>query len=266
MKLATFLPVRSAYHVQATVGRENVLHSRSWVELESLLAKQRVTAVLVDPAVDSVSSTNEALRFLREYPSIPFLAYVSLNARTFSSVARLSKHGLADAVLHPADEQALLGAIEKASANSLVREFVGAFEASLGKLPPQLVSAIRDLFERPHRYELGTDIALQAGTAPAKVRLSMKAAKLGPAQKFVILAKLLRGYSYLRNSELTVQIVCRKLGYSDRRVFGMHTQAVFACSPSQLRGVADQGEIVKALLEWLYKPSQRNAFVMPRLS
>lgn len=266
MKLATFLPAPSAEHVQRTVGRESILHSHSWGELDSLLAKQPITAVLVDPGVDGVGNTNTALKFLRKYSSTPFIAYVSLNGMSFGSVAKLSKYGLAGAILHPADEQALLNAVEKVSPNSLVREFVGTFEASLGKLPPPLVSAIRDLFERPQRYQLATDIALEAGTTPAKVSRSMKSAELGPAHKLVILAKLLRGYSYLANSELTVEEVCRKLGYSDRRGLGTHTQAVFSCSPSRLRHFTDQGEIVRDLLEWYYKPSQRRAFVKLRSS
>lgn len=264
MKLATFLPVSSADHVQTTVGRESVLHSRSWGELESLLARQSITAVLVDPAADGVGDTNTVLKFLKKHLSVPFLAYVALKADTFARVAKLSKHGLAGAILHPADERTLLNAVEKVSANSLAREFVGPFEASLGKLPPPVVEAIRDLFEQPQRYQFATDIALESGTTPAKVNRHMKSAELGSAQKLLILAKLLRGYSYLRNSELTVEGVSRKLGYSDRRAFGTHTQDVFGCSPSRLRDVADRGEIVKASLEWFYKPSQRHTFVKSR--
>ena len=102
MKLATFLPLSSADHVQTTVGRESVLHSHSWDELDSLLAKQPITVVLVDPAADGVGNTNTALKLLRKYSSIPFLAYVSVSARNLAPVAKLSKYGLADVILHPA--------------------------------------------------------------------------------------------------------------------------------------------------------------------
>lgn len=258
MKLATLLPASSAGHVQTTVGRKTVLRAHSWKELESLLATKPITAVFMDPAVDGACNTHTPLKLIRAHPTTPFVAYVPLSARNFAPVAKLSKYGLAGVILHPANDETLLNALEKISANSLVREFLGAFEASLATLSRPLVGAIQDLFERPHRYQFPTDVALEAGTTAGKVSRSLRSAKLGSAQKLMIGAKLLRAYSYLRDSKLSVEEVGWKLGYSDRRMLEAHTRAVFGCSPSRLRKAADTEEIIRLLLEWFYKPSQRH--------
>jgi len=215
--------------------------------------------VLFDPSTHAPNNPAIAVELLGAYPSIAFLAYVVCTPGNFALVAKLSRHGLAGVILHPADKSSLSIAVNKAAGSALIRESLGSFEASWGKLPPAISRAIVDLFERPHRYSFATDIALEAGTTTVRVRREMKSAVAGSPQKLIILAKLLRGHDYLASSKLSVEAVCRKLGGWDRRVFAAHCRAVFGCSPSQLRHFTDKGEIVTALLEWFYKRSRQES-------
>ena len=256
MKLATLLPTGAVAHLGTIAGHEPFLHAQSWSELESVLTTQAITLVLIDPTAAAETDTNTASEVFAKYPSIPFLAYVSPSPENLRPIAKLSKNGLAGVILHPVAAHTLWSTVGKASVNPLVRETVGAFEASLATLSPVLLAAIRDLFQRPYRYSSATDIALEARSTPAKVRRNLKSAHLGPPRKLLVMAKLLDAYNHLRHANLTVDQVSQRLGYSSQSILARHSQSVFGCSPSRLRQCADRDEIVASLLEWFYKPSR----------
>jgi len=258
LTLATLLPAAAAELIRETFRQTAVLHAHSWIDLEAVLGIHNINVVFVDPSLRPLKEPSPMLKLLSKYSSTRFFAYVSVSATNLAQVAKLSRHGLAGVIIHPADECSLWTAVERAAGSGLVRQSVGAFEASLGKLSSPLLSAVRDLFERPHRYQFAADIALQAGTTTAIVRRDLKSANVGSPQKLVILAKLLRGYSYLAHSKLPVEGICVRLGL-DRRVFAAHCGAVFGCSPSRLRHHTDEDEIVRTVLEWFYKPTRMRA-------
>jgi AraC-like DNA-binding protein len=184
---------------------------------------------------------------------------VPLTPENLLAVAKLSTFGLADAILHPAPAKTLLNVVDRVFIPPHAQDFLGALEASFSKLPACVVTAILDLFRRPHRYESATDIACQAGITPKALENSMRSANLGAAKKLVILAKLLRACGYLRDSRYQVGRVCDRVGYSHRRIFAEHSRTVFGCSPSGLRSSNNPDEIVMSALEWFYKPYGRGA-------
>jgi len=262
VNLAAFLPVDSADHIRSIVRHGDFLLARSWNELQGLIPQQRLDAVLVDPAADGSMKPGEVLALLRKYPSAPLVAYVPLSAGSLKAVFELSRHGLSRAMLHPARQEKVRRIIEIVSANALISAFLGAIEPSLGKLRPAVLQTIQELFERPHRFESGADLALHAGVAVRELYRDFCLALLGTPKKLVVIAKLLRGYSYLRHSKASVQRVATKLGYSDKRVFTAHVGAVFGCSPIELRTCGDIDGAAMQLLDWFYKPSflsQRSA-------
>lgn len=257
MTLAAFLQTDFAVHIKATVPTENLVLAHSWQELDSVLAVRPVSVAVLDPGASGRIDLAAVIGLLRKYPSLPFLAYVPLTEQSFRAVATLSNYGLADAILHPADEQRLSKMIETLSRTRLVREFLGTLEIALGTLHPDVLRAVQDLFERPHRYETGADIAASARVPAKNVYRDFQAVDLGTPKKLVTVAKLLCGYAYVKNSRLSIKEICVKLGYSHTRVLAEHTAKVFGCRPSSLRS-ADDDEIVKSLLDWFYKPSGRS--------
>jgi len=254
--LAAFLQMDCAAHVKTAVPNENLLLAHSWQELDSILATRSVSVAVLDPSASGWIDLTAVISLLRKYPSLPFLAYVSLTEQNFRAIATLSNHGLADAIVHPADAQRFCKTIETLSRTRLVREFLGPLEVALGTLSPGVLRALQDLFERPHRYETGADIAASARTPAKNVYRDFQNADLGTPKKLVTVAKLLCGYAHLKNSRLSIKEICVKLGYPHPRVFSEHTTNVFACRPSSLRN-ADDDE-VKSLLDWFYKPCGRS--------
>jgi len=257
MALGAFLPTSSAEHVRAAIRNEELLLARSWAELDGLIRRHSLNAALVDPAADGSTKIQEVVGLLRKYPSTLLVAYVPLSASTFKAVFELSTHGLSRVVVHSPRQDELRKTIELISASGLTKEFLGAIEASLGRLKPVLLRAVLELFDRPHRFESAADISLQAQTGLRDTYRSFYSAKLGTPKKLVTIAKLLRGYAYLRHSQDTIQSVSDKLGYSDARIFKEHVSTVFGCSPSRLRTCERGNAVVMQLLEWFYKPRDK---------
>lgn len=257
MTLAAFLHSDFAAHIRKSVPNENLFFAHSWQELDSLLSVRAVSVAVLDPSASGRTDLAAVIGLLRKYPSLPFLAYVPLTEQSFRAIATLSEFGLADAILHPADEQRLCKAIEMLSRRRLVREVLGTLEITLGTLNPNLQRAVRDLFERPHRYATGADIAASAQIPTKTVYRHFQVAALGTPKQLVTVAKLLCGYSHLRNSSLSISEISIKLGYAHPRIFADHVAKVFRRGPSRLR-LADDDEIVKSLLDWFYKPAGKS--------
>jgi AraC-like DNA-binding protein len=78
--------------------------------------------------------------------------------------------------------------------------------------------------------------------------------RLGTPKKLVVVAKMLRAYHHFKNSDLLFAQVSTLVGFSRVRAFVDHATHIFGCRPSNLRAEPDSQEIVRALLDWLYKP------------
>jgi AraC-like DNA-binding protein len=212
--------------------------------------------VVLDPSASGSLDVTAVIDLLRKHPSVPFLAYVSLAPHNLKAVATLSRHGLADVIVHPVDDRVLCATVEACSKTRLVGGLLGMLEIAIAKLSPSVCRAVQDLFKRPNRYETGADIAISAGIGVKSVYRDFQAAHLGTPKKMVTVAKLLYGYSHLLNSRLSMAEISVKLGYSSPRIVADHSGKVFGCRLSSLRN-ASEDEVVMALLDWFYRPCGR---------
>jgi AraC-like DNA-binding protein len=236
-----------------------VLFAQSWPELDALLAAQSVWAAAIDPTISSGMKAGNAQRLMDKYPSVCFVAYVAANASSLQSVAKLSGSGLSDAIVYCAGnpKEKVQNTIERAQASRLVHELLDPLEIGLGQLPISIVLAVRDLFLRPNRFSGAADLATEARVDVKKLYRCFEGARLGTPKKMVTVAKVLRGYYLLRYSPASIKAVSERIGYSRVRVFGEHCGAILGCSPRSLRSGPDPHEVVRQLLDWLYKPSNR---------
>jgi AraC-like DNA-binding protein len=129
-----------------------------------------------------------------------------------------------------------------------------AMETRITRLPPELSRTVVDLFERPHRYDCGEDIARDARISVRSLYRAFERSGLGSPKKMLTVAKLARGYTYLVSSSTRLGRVSQRIRYSRPRLFSEAVGEVFGCSPCKLRKHSDSNEVVLQLLEWLYKP------------
>lgn len=178
MNVAAFLPPRLLTHVKHVFADEpELLIASSWQELESFIRRKPVSAVILDPSADGIMNVSAVAGLLKRYPSLPLIAYVTLNAPAFNAVAQLGRKGLEDVVLHhfydaPARFRER---VEQVQGNALTYTVLEALADRLRQLPRQLSVTIENLFDQPHRYSSALDLAMEAGIAIVSVYRNLDA-------------------------------------------------------------------------------------------
>lgn len=259
MTIAAFLPPANADYVRRAVVTTDVVLATSWSDLESYASDPSIDLALVDPSAEGAMNIGAVTHTLKHYRHTPVAAYVPLTCENLKAVVYLSGHGLREVFLHPmTDGRQLSRFARRLAGHRLAYEFLGLFETRLAHLDPRLVNALRDLFERPHRYETAGDIGRESGVSTKSIYRVFHGAGLGTPRKFVTAAKILRGYAYLRESEDLIGSIGKEVGYAGGRTFARQVLDIFGCSPVRLRKYENVAEVMTQLVEWVQKPEPRS--------
>jgi len=237
LSVAAFLPARLLTHVKHVFADDpEILVASSWEELESFIRRKPVSVVILDPSADGIMNVSAVSGLLKRYPSLPLIAYVTLNAPAFNAVAQLGRMGLEDVVLE-------------------------AITDRLHQLPRQLAVTVENLFDQPHRYASALDLGMEAGIAIVSVYRNLDTAQLGSPKRLLIAAKVLRGFSYLRDPGYSVLDVSIKLGYKTARIFSQHWVSVFGVTPARVRTRLTDDAAIESVLRWLKTPGDDSALL-----
>jgi AraC-like DNA-binding protein len=246
---------------EAVVKRVQCFEPRfahSWQSLDKTLDTPDISFALIDPAADGQMNVGAVANLMRRHAAIAFAAYCGLRADNFRPLLQLLSEGLSEVFIHPLREEGseLVRAAQRLCASRVAERFLLAAETRVARLDPGLQLALKDLFERPHRYTSGSDIARQCSMSRRSLYRAFDSAGLGTPKKFVTIAKVLRGYSHLRNTRKTVEQISIALGYTNGRDFSAQCVDIFRCSASRLRQEENPPDVVTALIEWLYRPDE----------
>jgi AraC-like DNA-binding protein len=253
LTVAAFLPPRLLTHAKHVFADEvELLVASSWEDLESLIRRKPISVVILDPAADGTINVDAVAGILKRYPSLPLIAYATVHAPAMKAVAQLSKIGLEDVVLHRFDDapERFRERIEQVGGYSLTRQLIDELDDSLRDLPRSLSGTVENLFEQPHRYASGLDLAIE-GTAIVSVYRNLAAAVLGSPKRLLVAAKVLRGFCYLRDPGYSVLDVSMKLGYKNARIFSQHWVSVFGQTPARVRNRLGDEEALSSVIRWI---------------
>jgi AraC-like DNA-binding protein len=262
LSVAAFLPARLLTHVRHVFADEpELLVASSWQELESFIRRKPVSVVILDPSADGIMNVSAVAGLLKRYPSLPLIAYVTLNAPAFNAVAQLGRMGLEDVVLHHFDDapERFRERVEQVEGNALTHSVIQAITDRLKQLPRQLSVTVENLFDQPHRYMSALDLGMEAGIAIVSVYRNLDTAQLGSPKRLVIAAKVLRGFGYLRDPGYSVLDVSIKLGYKSARIFSQHWVSVFGVTPARVRTRLTDEAAIESVLRWLGAPGDDSA-------
>jgi AraC-like DNA-binding protein len=262
LSVAAFLPARLLTHVKHVFADEpELLVASSWQELESFIRRKPVSVVILDPSADGIMNVSAVAGLLKRYPSLPLIAYVTLNAPAFNAVAQLGRMGLEDVVLHHFDDapERFRERVEQVEGNALTHSVIAAIADRLKQLPRQLSVTVENLFDQPHRYMSALDLGMEAGIAIVSVYRNLDTAQLGSPKRLVIAAKVLRGFGYLRDPGYSVLDVSIKLGYKSARIFSQHWVSVFGVTPARVRTRLTDEAAIESVLRWLRSPDDDSA-------
>jgi AraC-like DNA-binding protein len=266
LSVAAFLPARLLTHVKHVFADEpEILVATSWHELESFIRRKPVSVVILDPSADGTMNVEAVSNLLKRYPSLPLIAYVTLNAPAFNAVAQLGRLGLEDVVLHHFDDspEQFRERVEQVQGNALTHSVIEAIDDRLKQLPRRLAVAVENLFDQPHRYGSALDLGLETGTATVSMYRNLDSARLGSPKRLLIAAKVLRGFGYLRDPGYSVLDVSIKLGYKTARIFSQHWVSVFGITPARVRTRLTDEAAIESILRWLAAPVDDSELVEP---
>jgi AraC-like DNA-binding protein len=264
VSIAVFLPPHQLAHVRHVfVAEDEFFVADSWKNLEELIRVEPVTVAIIDPAADGTMRVDAAAALLGRFPSLPCVGYVPLNAVSFGAIAQLSRRGLQHVVLHRFDDsrERLLQTISRVNANPPSQRMLALLEPTLQQIPLALARAIKDMFERPHRYGSVFDLAESANLPPVGVYRSLEHAGISTPKKLLMVAKLTRGLTYLRDPGYTVREVALKLGYKHARILNSHSIEVFKVTPARVRSRLSDDDAIAMLTRWIDLP---DSAVKPR--
>jgi len=254
LSVAAFLSPRLLTYVRQVFAEQpDLLVASTWDELDGFVRRKPVSVVILDPLADGIMNTSAVAALLTKYPSLPLIAYVTLGAAAFNANAQLSRLGLEDVVLHRFDDapDKFRERVEKVQVNPLTRHVLGVLGPSLAQMPIPVATAVGEMFAQPHRYASALDLAIGADVPIVRLYRNLHLANLGSPKKLLIAARLLRGYSYLRDPGYSVLDVSFKLGYRSTRIFAHHAVSVFGLTPSRVRSRLPEAEAIKIVLDWL---------------
>jgi len=262
LSVAAFLPARLLTHVKHVFADEpELLVASSWLELEAFIRRKPVSVVILDPSADGSMNISAVAGLLKRYPSLPLIAYVTLNAPAFNAVAQLGRMGLEDVVLHHFDDapERFRERVEQVEGNALTHSVIESIADRLKQLPRKLSVTVENLFDQPHRYMSAIDLGMEAGIAIVSVYRNLDTAQLGSPKRLVIAAKVLRGFGYLRDPGYSVLDVSIKLGYKSARIFSQHWVSVFGITPARVRTRLTDDAAIESVLRWLRAPGDDSA-------
>lgn len=253
LRVAAFLPPRLLTQVRhALAGEREVLAAESWHELERLIKKTPLRAVIIDPEAHGVVDSASVVRLLTRYPSLPVIAYVTLGPATFSGIAHLSRLGLEHVILHRFDDSVdrFRKTVDSVGADPLVRRVLDALRPSLSRLPLPLAVSVEQMFEEPQRFVTALDLSSASGMPTVRMYQSFGQAELTSPKNLLIAARALRAFSYLRDPGYSVSDVAAKLGYLQPRILGNHALKVFGLKPARARRRMSEAEALARVLEF----------------
>ncbi|HUQ98882.1 MAG TPA: AraC family transcriptional regulator [Gemmatimonadaceae bacterium] len=264
MSIAVFLQPHQLAHVRHVfVTEDEFFVADSWKRLEAIIRVEPVTVVIIDPAADGTMRIDAVASLLSRFPSLSFVGYVSLNAESFGAIAQLSRRGLQHVVLHRFDDsrERLQQTISRVRANPPSQRMLALLAPALKEVPLTLARAVRDMFERPHRYGSVLDLATATDLPPVSVYRYLESAGIMTPKKLLMVAKLTRALTYLRDPGYSVREVAAKLGYKHARILTSHAIEVFQVTPSRVRSRLSDDDAIAMLIRFIDLP---DSAVKPR--
>lgn len=254
LRVAIFLPARQAAQIRAAMNTHDQIYvADSWATLESLVRLEPLSVVVFNPAADGTMDNTMACRLIRKYASIPFVAYVPVDAAFVRVIAHMSNDGLQDVVVYHSDDSPIRfrKTLERVSSIPQVSNLIGRLEPWFSRLPAPLVDVLCDTLHQPHEYASAEDVAAAANVTLSALYRSFRNARLNSPKSFVIGARVFRGYVYLRDAGFSIGDVAMKLGYTHRRIFAHHIECVLGDSPSKVRRSLAGEDAVNRIVSWV---------------
>lgn len=231
---------------------DSLFDARSWPELVMTLFDNDVDLAILDPAAMGCENSEAITAVLDTFSTLSVLICTAPGNGTLTAISKLNARGMHQTMLlttHGCPVN-FREAMVNAHCHGVVVRFLAKISEPLALLPGVLTHGVTVVFEKPEKFNAGSDLAIHAGVSNSCMYRSFKAAGLSGPKKTLMAAKVLRAYSCLKQSNTTVSAVAKMLRYAQPRLLRGASVLALGTRPSELSRMTEH-KVMEGLQKWL---------------
>lgn len=210
--LAHLPPVRLDRLRHALADGDRLLVALDWEHAESLVRREAVDALVVDPAFGAAAVIALRTRFR----SVPIVAYTDLGAAALPALLAIGRAGIEQLVLFDVDDEAwqLRAVLAAQPGVALSIRLLEHLRPALQHVPAPIAEALARVIRTPAAFRGVPDLALAAGVSRRTIYRECERARLASPREIIAAARVLRAYAFLRESDHAIEDVAAALRFS----------------------------------------------------
>jgi len=218
MIVAACVEPQKLTRLRGAVGESHRLHvALDWQHADSIIRRQPVDVMVVDPQFGSNEPRTDAIRALRsQFRSVPFVVYSVLAAQTLKPLVELGRDGMEQLVLYGVDDdpRQLRRVLERQPGVALAEKLIARLRVRLRGLPADVSRAIERVIHTPAAFKGVPDLAAAANISRRTIYRECERANLASPRELIAGARVLRAYAFLRESDYSIEDVAEHLRFS----------------------------------------------------
>jgi AraC-like DNA-binding protein len=218
MIVAACVAPQKLTRLRGAVGETHRLHvALDWQHADSIIKRQPVDVMVVDPHFGSAEPRTQDILALREqYRSVPFVIYSVLAAQTLKPLIELGRDGLEQLVLFGVDDDPrhLRRILERQPGVALAEKLLGRLRPRFRTMPADVARAIEQVIHTPAAFHGVPDLAAAARVSRRTIYRECERARLASPRELIAGSRVLRAYAFLRESDFSIEDVAEHLRFS----------------------------------------------------
>lgn len=245
--IAALLPNKADREsLRAASTPHQLLWAESWRELQRLVRRQPVAAVITDLHAETrKDGALRVFRFTQRYPFTPLIAWGDADGR---ELFRLGKAGATDVVVSRAAEDPEI--VREILHTALGRGVTPVIEAHLkDKVEPEALALVRYAAERVPEQIQVPQLAAAFDISISTLERRCERWNLPTPGRLLLWLRVLYGLRWLMEPGRSVESVAYQLGYSSGAAFRRAVKATIGGRPTPLRNMEGFERAVKLFAE-----------------
>ena len=252
MHVAACVQPAKLARLQGAAGDRHRVHAAmDWAHADSIIRRQPVDVLVVDPQFDTPSEArSDRIRAVRNrYKSLPMIVYSNLAAQTLRPLVELGREGMEQLILFGLDDdpQHLRQMLERQPGIVLSGRLLSHLQRPMSRIGAPVAGALEHLIRNPSVFRGVPDLAASAGIPRRSLYRHLERAGFVTPRELVAGARLLRGYAFLREPAYSLDAVADHVRFTDADALTKAMKLGVGMTPGRARDRMGPEEFVARL-------------------
>jgi AraC-like DNA-binding protein len=250
MHVAACVQPQKLARLRGAAGSAHAVHAAlSWAHAETIIKRQPVDVLVVDPQFESASAPRtDRIRAVRtRYGALPMIVYSTLTAQTMRSLVELGTEGVGQIILYGLDDDPrhLRQVLELQPGILLAEQLLASLRPALNHTPAPVSAAMERAIRTPAVFHNVGDLTTAAGVPRRSLYRHLERAGLASPREMLAGARVLRAYALLRNPGYSLEVAARQLRFSDVDALCESMKSLAGITPGKARSRVAPEEFVR---------------------